>query len=206
MLTNNYKIEVPAELRIYKTPDDFNHFVNKIYPNLLMSVKSRVFGNKDVQQSVVNGFIIYMLECGESGKVRYRQYDRAKYPNIPYYKWFFMKLTYYILKNFRKTIEDSSITESLKGLSTYLYVNHGERPDSIFDLREIELYLENYSRKSTTLFGKNTHVLYIFKMEGYSNVDMALLLDVDKSTISLWMNKLQGLLKNYINLDKYVLK
>jgi hypothetical protein len=172
---------------------------------MLKSVGSSV-QNKEIRTSLVHDYIIYMLEPDDSGNLRYRRYDAEKYPDIPYYKWFLVKLRYYMLKNVGKMFKDYSILESLKHCQRYCNSQWYLNQDAIYRLKEADSFLEAYSNETKTSFGKSAYVLFIYKIEGHNNIEISKMLGVNKSTITKWLYKLKKLLRNNTDFDKNMIK
>jgi hypothetical protein len=172
---------------------------------MLQSVGSSV-RDEEIKTSLIHDYVIYMLETDDSGVSRYKRYDVKKYPSVPYYKWFLVKLKYYMLKNVGKMFKESNMLDSLKHCSMYCNSQWYLNQDTIYSLKETNSFLEDYSNKAETRFGKNVYILFIYKIEGYTNTDIAKMLGVNKSTITKWVYKLKKLLRNYTDFDKNMIK
>lgn len=189
---------------IYKIPTDFNSFINTIYSDLETHIKRKLFFYNTEAQSILSGFIIYMLETNKTGIIRYKNYDGIKYPNIAYNKWFFSQLNFFILKNHRNCVFDfdGGFDLKLDEYPCYSISNFG-MPDSNLLLKEIEEFLENYSKSRPDSFSSRAYSLYLYKMRGYKHKEVASFLDVSVSTITVWLERLQGLIEKHVNYVGY---
>lgn len=194
MLANQW--EVPYHLKGFDIPKDINGFIEGVYFSIQHIVEKRFNFNEDDICITISDFVIYMLEPNSYGKVRYKNYDDVRYPEIPYYKWFLTQLNYFLLNRFRLNNADVKIDYSDCG---WYYVRGYSNPERTYELSEIGLILKKYSEQAQSSFERNAHSLYQYKMEGYTNLDIANMLKVSDSTITNWLKNLQALLKKFIN-------
>lgn len=195
MLVNQW--EVPYHLKGFYIPTDINGFIEGVYPSIKHIIEKRFNFDEDDMCITIGDFVIYMLESDGSGKIRYKNYDGERYPEIPYYKWFLTQLNYFLLKRFRLNNADIQIDYCSDW--GYFYIQGYSNPEKIYESVEINHILKEYSEQTQGLFEKNAHSLYQYKMEGYTNLDIAGMLKVSDTTITNWLRNLQALLRKFIN-------
>ena len=153
-----------------------------------------------------------MLEKDRYGMIRYKKYNVEKYPTIPYYKWFFVKLNYFISDHRRAAKNKNSIVKKMLFLGDIL--NDGiiysipilDSLDSTVFISELLMFLEAYSRRGDGLFRVNAYTLFVLRLEGYSNADIANFLMVANKTIVVWIKKLRNLIIDFLNRGECVYK
>lgn len=197
-----------SHLKKYEIPQDLNTFLKNYYTRLSFSIGVRVNFNKEKIDSILNDFIIYMLEPDQYNQIRYKKYNIVKYPKMTYHGWFLKNLNYYMRDRGRKKakdciyfVDEDSLEKVLQNNSTVYSAVEFDSPDSILFMKEILDFLEKYSKEADTSFGSNAYMLFVFKMEGYLNSDLACVFDISLVTVIDWMKKLRSLLKKYLNID-----
>ena len=204
----------------YKIPDDFNSFIDRVYEKVISKVRSRVkyaiggvnytYSNDRIE-SIVSKYIIHMLERDKHGIVRYKRYDAEKYPGVPYYSWFTMGLKFYMkdywrdvkkVENRKKLVREETLkTLKIKVSKDKLgYLRNWNNINSSIFVKEIKKYLKKYSSGGKAIgFEPNVYKLYLLKLEGYSNVELAKYFNVNPSLISKWMKRLGSLILDYLS-------
>jgi hypothetical protein len=199
------KSEIDKEIKfLYKIPDDFEFFVEKIYKNLEFFLKSYKYRSIDPSNNILSSFILYMLEKNRNGISRYKSYDKDKYGNIPYYKWFLNNLKFFGLKyKYSQKKEDERLDKVQFTLSSSRFIGQ----ETILFFGEIEKFLLQYSEGKYTQsnFDKNVYNLFMYKMLDFSNGEIADILRMKVSIIYTWIDKLKILIKKFLGLNFYCL-
>ena len=80
------------------------------------------------------------------------------------------------------------------------YLRNWNNINSSIFVKEIKKYLKKYSSGGKAIgFEPNVYKLYLLKLEGYSNVELAKYFNVNPSLISKWMKRLGSLILDYLS-------
>jgi len=101
---NSIYLKVPVELRTFEVPTDPKKFFSELLPNMKVLVMNQLFMYKHHQKEmhameIIGDFMIYIMGTAseKNGSVpRYSRYDAKKYSKIPYYRWIFNTLGFFV--------------------------------------------------------------------------------------------------------------
>lgn len=134
------KVKVPVHLRDFVVPSNIKSFLTDLMPNMEIYVGSQLtkytsYRGKDITMEIITHFMTYILgTCSsKNGSVkRYELYNPKKFSKIPYYRWIFTNLGFFVTK-FRQA------QFSMKKMEAFQY----SLESSTFDGDESRSYMEN---------------------------------------------------------------
>lgn len=133
-------LKVPVHLRGFEVPSDIKSFLTELMPNMEIYVGSKLckytsYRGRTITLEIITHFMTYILGTCSSkngGVKRYELYNPKKYSKIPYYRYIFSILGFFITK-FRQAQSHAKYLESF----------HYSIEGSSFDGEESRSYMEN---------------------------------------------------------------
>lgn len=203
-----YRLPVKEECKGFCIPGDINDFIRKMYPNIVVSVESKM-GKSDFNDEIISEFIVYMLSKTPRGILRYQTYNTEK--KVPFFKWFLLHIDYFKMQHRtrlkKRSIfipliesvegEDNSVTVKIKAV-----LREESKQIEMCYFEQVKDFLVEYSfiYKDGDGFKSKAFELFEKKYEGYNKKEMAEYFDIKITEVGKWEKGLKKILnESYFN-------
>ena len=213
------KHPVPPELEFFHAPLDIADFIKQVYPHLLILANIKHYALRALEpDEFINRFVAYILEDSRIGIPRWQYYDPVRFPNQPYYRWFFSHFELFCRGEIRKTAKwaarhvsttDETQTELLLEQAYHDLMAEEQTPaqiqqplvDDIYwaEVTEgFEAFLAKYRRYEEAkareaphpTFSQHASELFGLMLDNRTNKDVAAHFGISPSAAMQWKSKL----------------